>query len=663
MMSLKLAFHNVRKSLRDFAIYFLTLTLGVSLFYIFNSIESQQAIMSVTSGQSAALQSLNTLMSNFSIFIAVILGFLIIYANRFLIKRRKQEFGVYLTLGMERGRISRILVLETIFIGLIALVAGSLLGILLSQVMAVLTAKLLGAGIASFQFIFSFQALKSSVIFFGLTFLLVMIFNVIMVRRQKLIDLIYAARRNEKFKAPRLMISVLIFLVAAGCLAAAYAIVIKNGLFVLPMLWAAIGLGVAGTFLFFFSLSGFFLKLIQQIKKVYLKNLNMFVLRQINSKINTAYVSISFVCLILFLSICALSSGLGLARAVTADTMRNVPYDASLAVNQEDNESHVDFLTAVKQRHVDMDSFAKSYATIRYYGGGEDHFNIKNASGEMTDAKLYYVKLSEYNRVTELQGVAPIALNRGEYAIDSGAANDEWVKIVKSQITGKTLRVGGAELHANPDQIFAHSLEVGNYLSTGLIIVVPDNLLDTAPVKRDLLHVMYKKDDERNEKLATSNLTAVGGKDSHLQTKTSVVERSSSTTTTIAYLAVYLGVIFLVASAAILAITQLSEASDNVKRYKLLHKIGTEERMINRAIFSQTLIYFCVPLALALVHSVVGIGVAASVIGLFSDFNILSSSIMTTLIILVIYGGYFLATYLSSKSMVAREYVRRDAEV
>jgi putative ABC transport system permease protein len=674
MTLLKLAFNNVRKSFRDFTVYFLTLTLGVSIFYIFNSIEGQQAVMSLTSGQANALKSLNTIMSNFSIFIAVILGFLIIYANRYLIKRRKQEFGIYMTLGMGRGRISWILVLETIFVGLIALVAGSVLGILLSQAMALLTAKLLGAGIASFEFIFSLEALKESVLYFGLTFGLVMIFNVIMVRRQKLIDLIYASRRNERFKTPRLTVSVLIFLVALACLGVSYFVIISQGLLSLTSMSISIGLGVVGTFLFFFSLSGFFLKLVQQIKSVYLRGLNMFVLRQINSKINTMYVSITLVCLMLFASICTLSSGMGLARAVTADVMRSLPYDASLSVNrvydfeiggyQPYVSDGIDLMSEINDENINLSSFARDYAALRYYGDNLDSLDIEGFDGDPVEAELFYVKLTDYNRAMSLQGGAPLELPQGEFAVDSTTANTEWVNYAKPQIFDQKLAVGGKELRTDPSLIFTHSLEASGNPNLDFVIVVPDELLADEPVKRDVLNLQYRDASPSDEAQAVQALSGLGGigLDNRLETKTLVVERSSSNTTTIAYLAVYLGIIFILASATVLSITQLSEASDNVRRYKLLHKIGTSERMINRAVFQQMAVYYGAPLALALVHSWVGITVATNLIESFRGSDILTSSLITAAIVVVVYGGYFLATYQSSKNVISREYARQDKE-
>jgi putative ABC transport system permease protein len=662
MTLIKLALENVRKSFRDFAVYFLTLTLGVSIFYIFNSIESQQSIMEITSGQSSALQSLSQIMANFSIFISIILGFLMIYANRYLITRRKSEFGIYMILGMERRRISQILVLETALVGLIALVAGSVLGVFLSQGMAVVTAKFLGAGIANFQFVFSFDALRKAALYFGLTFILIMIFNVIMVRRQKLIDLIYAARKNEKFKVPHLKLSVFLFLVSVFCLAAAYIITLNNGLLVAPLIWLSVALGGTGTFLCFLSLSGFFLKIFQQSKRVYLSGLNMFVLRQINSKIHTTYISITLVCIMLFISICTLSSGMGLAKAVTEDVLKNAPYDATLSAGVgEDHEAYpetgVDLAAKARRLGVDFDSFAKEMAPIRYYNGDTTEVEVENLAGQVLTLELHYVKLSEYNNAMRLQGASQITLGAGDYAVNGGAINDEWVKLIAKQMSDKTLAVGGVNLNADTKQFFARPMEVSGGYFSGLVVVVQDELLANAPAKRDLLNIQYTN--PHVEETAVESLTGVGDL---LETKVGVVEHSSSTTTTISYLAVYLGVIFLIASATVLAITQLSAANDNAQRYRLLHKIGTDDKMIYRAGFWQILIYFGVPLVLALVHSIVGLVAASKLIESFHGMDVFGSSLITAVIIVVIYGGYFLVTYLGSKNAISREYSRQENE-
>jgi putative ABC transport system permease protein len=657
--------------MRDFTVYFLTLTLGVSIFYIFNSIESQQAIMDITTNQSNSLHMLGQIMSSFSILVAVILGFLIIYANRYLLKRRKKEFGIYLTLGMERRRISRILVFETIFVGALALVAGSVLGILLSQGMAVITTRLLGAGITTFQFIFSWEALQKAILYFGLTFLLVMIFNVIMIRRQKLIDLIYADRHNERFKAPRLAISVIIFIAALVCLAVAYYLILDRGIFMIPTLWSAIAFGVIGTFLFFFSLSGFLLELMQRMKRVYFKNLNMFVLRQINSKINTTYISITLVCLMLFASISTLSSGVGLARAVNADIARGTPFDATLSLNPEydfDDSTYGPYppegidIAALARDRVDLDRFTRDYQAIRYYGGDPSDPSLKTVVGTSVEFEVSYLKLSDYNRISAMQGLSPLILNHGEYALASTTGNEEWLSQVKDMAAGHSLTVDGMQVSLNPSHVFNHALEVSSNTNSNLVMVVPDALLESAPVKRDVLILQYR--DPAAESVIMDSLASIGilGVDPILQTKTEVINQNSTIITTVTYLAVYLGMIFLVASATVLAIAQLSESSDNARRYKLLHKLGTETPLINRAIFTQILIYFGVPLALAIVHSIVGINVAADAIGSLGATDILASSIVAALVIIAIYGGYFLITYFGSRSVVHREFLHHESD-
>jgi putative ABC transport system permease protein len=129
-------------------------------------------------------------------------------------------------------------------------------------------------------------------------------------------------------------------------------------------------------------------------------------------------------------------------------------------------------------------------------------------------------------------------------------------------------------------------------------------------------------------------------------------EESKSFSITLAYLAVYLGIVFFVISAVVLAITQLSEASDNTARYALLQKLGADSSMINKALFSQIAVYFGVPLLLAVIHSIVGISAASNVILLVGERNVLSDSILTAVVVVVIYGGYFLATYFGSKRII-----------
>ena len=123
-MFAKLAIKNIKRSIKDYAIYFFTLVLGVAIFYIFNSIGSQTIMLDVNDRVRDMLELINVIMGAVSVLVSFILGSLIIYASRFLIKRRSKEFGIYLTLGMSKRKISLILLLETFFIGLLSLGVG-----------------------------------------------------------------------------------------------------------------------------------------------------------------------------------------------------------------------------------------------------------------------------------------------------------------------------------------------------------------------------------------------------------------------------------------------------------------------------------------------------------------------------------------------------------
>lgn len=677
MMSFKLALGNVKKSFRDYAVYFLTLTFGVCIFYIFNSIESQQAMMNITQSELQTLESLNRMMGAVSVFISVILGFLILYANRFLIKRRKKELGIYMTLGMNKGRISQILMIETIFVGLFSLIAGLLLGVFLSQGLAMVTAKLFEVALKSFQFVFSPSALLKTILYFGLAFLLVMVFNTFTIGKQKLIHLIYADRKNEKFKTPRLVLSVFIFILSAVCLGIAYKLILDNRLFQINIsFWLSIGLGCLGTFLFFFSLSGFFLKLIQQSKKVYLKNLNMFVLRQINSKIHTAYISMTFVCLMLFISICTLSSGMGIADAATGELNKLTPFDASFRVSVfEQMGDEVDDLRyfetnlvqSLKKDGVDLNTFAKEYLQVKYYDV-DISLDLANEK-KLIHYDPAFMKLTQYNQVLKMQGKEPITLEADEYAVSANMSSSDLEKTFKKYINGdKVLAIRGKILKTNPVKFYQNIIEVLVSAEDSPTIIVPDEVLKGLPVKWNVLHINYLKANEKYEKICLdafsisdirSNVNIRSNNkyamSTSFQTKIGLFQSSKTTSVTISYLSIYIGIIFLITSAAILAIAQLSEASDNIRRYSLLRKIGTENKMINKALFMQVFVYFSIPMLLAVVHSIIGISVASDIVEVFGNLDILHSSIIVALIFLVVYGGYFIATYFGSKNIVNKE--------
>ena len=273
MMLFKLSLKNIKKSFKDYAIYFFTLILGVAIFYVFNAIGSQTVLLKVTANTRKIIDLMVNMLSGVSVFVSFILGFLIIYASRFLIKRRNKEFGIYLTLGMSKGKISKILLMETFIIGIISLIIGLVIGVLASQLMSVLVANSFEADLTRFTFVFSRNAVSKTIIYFGIMYLLVMIFNVINIGRCKLIDLIYANKKNEEVKMKNPIVCILIFIIAVCTLSYAYYLVTRGveELTTTRDIFIPIILGCVSTFFIFWSLSGLILKIVVSFKNLYYK--------------------------------------------------------------------------------------------------------------------------------------------------------------------------------------------------------------------------------------------------------------------------------------------------------------------------------------------------------------------------------------------------------
>ena len=129
MSLFKLAVRNVRRSVRDYAVYFLTLMLGVCIYYLFGAMDSQALVQGLSGIQKDIIQNMVQMLSIVSVLVTIILACLVIYANKYLVKRRKKELGLYMLLGMEKRKISMVLVLETTLIGILSLAVGLALGI------------------------------------------------------------------------------------------------------------------------------------------------------------------------------------------------------------------------------------------------------------------------------------------------------------------------------------------------------------------------------------------------------------------------------------------------------------------------------------------------------------------------------------------------------
>lgn len=698
-MLFKLSIKNIKKSFKDYAIYFITLVLSVAVFYMFNSLDSQEAMLQVSSSTKQMIQLMINMLGMVSIFIAVILGLLIVYANNFLINRRKKEFGIYMTLGMGKGQISKILFIETIFVGIISLAIGLVLGIFASQFMSILVAKLFQADMSKFEFVFSKDACVKTCIYFAVMYVAVLLFNAFTISRYKLINLLTAVKKNEQIKMKNPIACIIVFIIAAVGLGYAYWMVTK-GIFSMKDInetTRAVGisvlLGVVGTILMFWSFSGLILKLVQAKRSTYLKGTNMFVLRQLHNKINTTVISMSVICLMLFMTITALSSSFALKNSMQADVEKMTPVDLNLYKTAYLPEQTVDSNgNEIYSKELQEDS--KKCISYTLTQNGFDMNNLKDVievpiylldgvTWETTLGKALpqikkqfpmmkletpeqVMKISDYNKIAKLYGNEQYSLEDDEYIIICNYENISNIRNLGLKentvinLKGKNYKPKYNECKDGFIQISTNETNVG-------IILVPDNCnCSEKEQKLWFLVANYnaKTDEEKEqiEKILTSDESSLvqklNNENNTLEgiTKISIIESSVGLSTIIVFIAIYLGIIFLIASCAILALKQLTESSDNRQRYIILRKIGCDEKMINQALFRQIGIFFGLPLVLAIIHSIFGIQFAMSIFEtLASKEQLLPSIIVTAIVIGIIYGCYFLATYIGSKNIIKDE--------
>lgn len=680
MMLFKLSLKNIARSIKDYAIYFFTLILGVAIFYIFNAIDSQTVMMQISESTYEIIDLMTSMLSGVSVFVAFILGFLIIYANRFLMKRRHKEFGIYLTLGMSKRKISLILFFETLIVGVISLAIGLILGTGLSQLMSLFVANMFEAKMTEFEFVFSSSACIKTLIYFSVMYILVMIFNTYNVSRCKLIDLLNANKKSEKIKLKNPWICVIVFIISVIALGYAYYCVTGGvtDMQTADKILIPIALGAVSTFFIFWSLSGLLLKLFMSMKNVYYKGLNSFTLRQFSSKINTTVFSMTIICLMLFFTICVLSGAISIRNSMTSNLKTLAPVDIQLDKTMDISadsgyspeiidDSKISVSETLDRLGFDTDKYFKDVIEFDLYASND--ILIKNTLGSVYDELvkefpyLYYddaetfIKESDYNKLAKLYGLDPVYVDDDEYIIISDV--DFWTDIRNRSLEkGTPITINEVSLTPKYNECVNGFVYMSsNHINTG-IFVVPDNVLNNMPRESEILVANYKvnTDEEKQEIenmiLATENSPYAQNTDIEASSKISLYESSIGLGAMITFIGLYLGIIFLIASAAILALKELSESTDNKERFKMLRKIGTDERMLNKALFRQIGIFFLFPLVLAIIHSIFGIKFCVYILQTFGKEELIKSIIMTAGIIVFIYGGYFLITYLCSKNII-----------
>lgn len=657
MTLFNISLKNIRKSFKNYLIFFITTIFGVAIFYVFNSLSDQAVMLKINESNVSLIDTLGRVMSVISVFVAVVLGFLIVYANTFLIKRRNKEFGIYLILGMGKVKVAAILIIETVVIGIISMAAGLIVGIAASQGMSILITNLFEADLTKFRFVVSKAAIMKTILYFCIMYGVVLILDIIVSGSRRLINLINSGKKGEKEINRNPVLCVIVFIIACILLGTAYYKVTAGMEDIDSIAGVATQIvkGIVGTFLLMFSISGLFLLLVRAKKKFYYKKLNAFTTREISSKINTAVFSAGIISLMMFFSICCLSTVFSVKKSIDNNIRKLIPVDiqyetlhTSDAANDPPIDELVDKLVKDKSNLEDM------FTVNMYYMDNDNyhyHFNQINE----------YMHVSDYNKVARRFGNEEIELKDDEYAVIGNMEQMMGKNYLKPD--GAVITINGKEYKPQSGDMYYGFVYIDNYEDCYGKYIVPDDVdFSDAEAHMEVLMADLKGDKktykDTNKKMYFDDVVygaREGGYYMNVYCKYEIINISTRLTVVLVFVGIYLGIVFIITGAAILSLKLLSESVRNKEKYTILRKIGVDNRMIRKSVFTQCMIYFGLPLSVAVMHSVFGIQTCTKMMSFYGKSGLLYSILITALIIVLIYGGYALATYLGSVRILSEK--------
>jgi putative ABC transport system permease protein len=669
-MLFKMSLRNLRKSIQNYVVYFSTLIIGVAIFYIFNALGEQSVMLKLSSATNRILAVMMQSLSVVSVFVAVVFGLLIVYASSFMMKRRKKEFGVYMLLGMSKGKIAAIMVIETMIIGIISLIIGLLVGIGLSQAMSIIVANMFEKDMTEFRFMISSAAVVKTLIFFAAMYGVVILLDVFVVGRTRLISLLNASKKNEKNFAKNKYICVIVFLIAVALLGTAYYRVTRgaDALDTGMLIMIQIVKGIIGTFLLFWSVSGMLLAVVQRNKRFYYKGLNCFSVKELSGRINTTVISGSIICLLLFFTICILSSAVALRNSQNKMLKRNIKADVNITKGLSDSDKSA--LELAEDAGIDFDKLSDYVCVslyndeyITYYDVMGDYIVKYNGvyTDEYADAlKGFLVNIiseSDYNKIAKLYGQDTVSLGDDEYAILTNT--DSGKEVYGSSLAdGKTVSIRGVSYKPVMDTYIEGIIHIDTTDTNDGVLILPDSAINSDMVERQSVFAanyadMSKEEISEYDDYLMSDEFMDKPEYGYIETGIYLKDAAMTLSATVVFVGLYLGIVFLISSAAILSLKELSQAADNRDKYKALRRMGVDNGMINRSLLAQSGFFFGLPLFIAIIHSCFGLQTAQMILTIYGKGEMIRSIIMAGLVILGIYGIYFFITYFCSRKIIS----------
>lgn len=669
MRTYKLVLKNFTKNVKDYLIYFMTLVISISLFYSFNAVVQSDALSSLSSDIKSFMRSIGETLTILSRIISVLIGFMVLHVNRFLLRRRQKELGVYMLLGMKKRKISMIFVAETFLIGLLSLAAGLAAGTFLAQLLAIASLRVFGGQVNNFSLSFSAQALGNTILCFGIIYLFTMIFNVFTVSKITLLELFTAERKNEELKSKKGIVHTLSFVLGVLCLLAGGAFLRTKEL--VPgknqMLWGCL-LMTAATLLIFYSAAAVFMQAARRNRKFYFRGINCFLVRQIGSRIRENFVSMSVICLLLVVTILLLTTGTSIAITMANLSKDFTPYDFTLEyeISEGVAEKEPDVVRAAAEYEypVNLAEFidtgfqiqAKSDPELTYedlFAGQETAlWSIDSVLPECTVALL---SISDYNKCLRAQGYSEIRLGEDEFIVNCNYKGTcSYIKYFVDHTD--RISVNGTLLALRDKEIKSYVYEMTSVSNNDRgTLIVPDAVVENLQADYYVLQGFWKEGTDTDAANAALNTLV-----EHDLDHTPFGWTSKARIYSMYYLSLglpvfvltYLGIIFLLICVALISVQQLTQTQDSSRRFQILKNLGVQGRLMRSAVRKQVGIYFGMPLVLAGIYTAAAMPAVMDKVSVFFHMEIRTSMIVTLFMLLLIYGGYYVATFASCEKII-----------
>ena len=663
----KLSIRNAKRQAKDYIIYFITVAISVALMFSFNSIAVSEDIVELSSMMNAFSQSISVI----SFIIILVMAWLINYTMKFMLEKRSKEFGTYEILGIEKKDISNMFTLENIIIGILAFIVGILLGIVLYQLFVSIIMNIFNQ---PYEITINLNLLAvgiTAIYFFGI-FLLVLFNSRRKIKKTKVYDLLYAEKKNENNIIKKSRGNVFLFVVSIVLLVTAL-LIIKDSFYNIEeetsatKVLSAIIMLIVGIYLFYISLSSFIVKRYLNNKKRKYKKDNMFLYRNLTSKINTISITMGTIALMFTIILIGGNVALLMNNMLNNEIDMGYPFEIMISTKDGDFSEYKKYI----------EENAKVIDMHEYQIYDIPNTNIHEALYDTIFDDRYFedidtvMSLTDYNRLREILGLEKLTLNDDEIIIQTmKTAENFFVEYVKDHPSIKI-----AEKNLKIKEVRGDNLSQISFNGYTYCLVVPDNLMpliieESKKTEKsefyDFNHKLVAQteistDEEfyngLSDLIETQEITETyeyGGEVEEYTTEFALatvntrgarISETKSFFTIISFLAFYIALVFLMTTATLLAIQQLSDSEKYEYRYEILKKLGMDEQHINRLVIKQLLFYFMLPLVIPIIISIpVTIFVGHVFLIAVTMEEIIKNLVLVIGLVLLVYLIYFVAT-------------------